>query len=326
MKRALLVALPLVAAMLACSLPRSVGDPGADTAETAEQEAPEVQGEPSAGLTAGSVGDLNQVTMVYVPQGCFDMGSSEAQIAEAQQACTELYRGAPFPCDTSQYQSEAPRHEVCVGGFWIGQTEVTNRQYTACVQSGACSPPVDRAIFDDPAYADHPVINVPWSSATAYAAWIGGRLPTEAEWEFAARGPQAGVYPWGDLFERAALNFCDVNCDVYFWADSTFDDGFALTAPVASYALGASWVGALDMSGNVWEWVSTLFKDYPYDPDDGREDPNAAGERVLRGGAFDLSYPDLRSAFRYVLPAEGTCRGYGFRLAADPDAVTPRDQ
>lgn len=326
MKRMMMFALLLFAAMLACSLPAAVSDLGADTAESVGQDAPEAPEESAAGLTAGSVGDLNQVVMVYVPQGCFNMGSPEAQIVEAQQACTELYRGAPFPCDTSQYQNEAPQHEVCVGGYWIGQTEVTNRQYATCVESGACPPPVDRTFFDDPAYADHPVIDVAWSSAMAYAAWIGGRLPTEAEWEYAARGPHAGVYPWGDSFERDALNFCDVNCDVYFWADSTYDDGFALTAPVGSYAQGASWVGALDMSGNAWEWVSSLFKDYPYDPDDGREDPNAAGERVLRGGAFDLSYPDLRSAFRYVLPAEGTCRGYGFRIAADPEAVTPREQ
>jgi len=268
---------------------------------------------------------LNGLTLVYVPEGCFDMGSSEEEIAQAMQACVSIYEGAPFPCDTSQYEREGPQHEVCLEPFWIGQTEVTNRQYAACVEAGACDPPVERTYYDDPAFSDHPVTNVPWLSAAAYAAWAGGRLPTEAEWEYAARGRQARVYPWGDTFEKGDLNYCDVNCDVYFWADTSFDDGYALTAPDGTYVAGSSWVGALDMSGNVWEWVSSLFKEYPYDANDGREDPGAAGERVLRGGACDLSYIDLRSAMRYTLPAGGTCRGYGFRIAADGEAVTVRE-
>jgi len=267
-------------------------------------------------------GELNGLSMVYVPGGCFTMGSSEAQIAAATEACGELYSGAPFPCDPSFYQTESPQHEVCSEAFWIGSTEVTNSQYAVCVEAGACSPPVDRTTFDDPAYADYPVIQVKWADAMAYAEWVGGRLPTEAEWEYAARGPDGWQYPWGDTFEQDRLNYCDVNCDVYFWADSTYDDGYALTAPVGSYPEGASWVGALDMSGNAWEWVSSLYKEYPYDPSDGREDPGATGDRVLRGGAFDLSYLDVRPAFRYVLPADGSCRGYGFRVAADAEAVT----
>jgi formylglycine-generating enzyme required for sulfatase activity len=267
-------------------------------------------------------GELSGLAMVYVPTGCFTMGSSESQIAAAMEACGDLYSGAPFPCDPSVYQTEGPQHEVCPDAFWIGSTEVTNHQYAACVDAGVCSPPADRTAFDDPAYADYPVIQVMWADAMHYAEWVGGRLPTEAEWEYAARGPDGWVYPWGDTFEKDRLNYCDVNCDVYFWADSTYDDGYALTAPVGSYPAGASWVGALDMSGNAWEWVSSLYRDYPYDPSDGREDPGAAGDHVLRGGAFDLSYLDVRPAFRYVLPADGSCRGYGFRVAADAEAVT----
>ncbi len=267
-------------------------------------------------------GELNGHAMVYVPAGCFMMGSSEAQIETAMQECPDLYSGAPFQCDPSGYQVEGPQHEVCLDAMWIGQTEVTNSQYTACVEAGACSLPDDRIYYDDPAYADHPVIRVTWQDATNYAEWVEGRLPTEAEWEYAARGPSGWGYPWGDAFEQDRLNYCDVNCDVYFWADTTYDDGYALTAPVGTYPNGASWVGALDMSGNAWEWVSSVFKDYPYDATDGREEPGADGNHVLRGGAFDLSYLDVRSAFRYVLPADGSCRGYGFRVAADADAVT----
>jgi formylglycine-generating enzyme required for sulfatase activity len=81
-------------------------------------------------------------------------------------------------------------------------------------------------------------------------------------------------------------------------------------------------MSTLDMSGNAWEWVSSLFMGYPYAADDGREEPGADGDHVLRGGAFDLSYLDLRSAFRYVIPPDGNCRGYGFRVAADAETVT----
>ena len=323
MMRLVLSALVLALAALACSFPTT--GPDVEGPEPEGPSAPEPSAGQAAGLGAGSLGELNGLSLVYVPEGCFQMGSTEAQIAEAMQSCVSIYNGAPFPCDTSQYQNEGPQHEICLDAFWIGQTEVTNRQYAACVEAGACAPPLDRTSFDDPAYGDHPVINVPWPSAVAYAAWVGGRLPTEAEWEYAARGHTARVYPWGDTFEKGALNYCDANCDVFFWADAAYDDGYALTAPDGTYPDGASWVGALDMSGNVWEWVSSLFKEYPYDATDGREDAGAPGEHVLRGGAFDLSYVDLRSAFRYRLPAEGTCRGYGFRIAADPEAVTVRE-
>jgi formylglycine-generating enzyme required for sulfatase activity len=267
------------------------------------------------------VSELNGLPIVYVPAGCFWMGSTESQIETAKQACADLYSDAPFPCDAGFYQSEGPQHEVCLDGFWIGQTEVTNRQYAHCVEAGVCSPPLDQAAFNDPAYADHPVIQVTWTDAMRFAEWAGARLPTEAEWEYAARGPDGWTYPWGDVFKKDRLNYCDVNCDVYFWADATYDDGYALTSPAGSYPAGASWVGALDMSGNAWEWVSSLYADYPYDADDGREDPSNAGNHVLRGGAFDLSYLDLRAALRYVLPADGSCRGYGFRLAMDADSV-----
>ncbi|MBN1427405.1 MAG: formylglycine-generating enzyme family protein [Anaerolineae bacterium] len=341
MKYILLVVLVLVViALPACSSPGELdtsltGPPNAleqATAEVSDEQTatgPAVDLSPTA--TVGPVtnadwqpvtGQLGDLPMVYVPAGCFTMGSSEEQIASAMQACPALYSGAPFACDASAYQAEGPQHEVCPDAFWIGQTEVTNRQYAACVEAGACAPPIDRTYFDDPAYADHPVIQIPWPDAMGYADWVGGSLPTEAQWEYAARGLDGWVYPWGDTFEKDRLNYCDVNCDVYFWVDSTYDDGYALTAPVGSYPGGASWVGALDMSGNAWEWVSSVFREYPYDAADGREDPGASGDHILRGGAFDISYLDARAAFRYRLAPGDICRGYGFRVAADAEAVT----
>ncbi|GIL11577.1 MAG: hypothetical protein BroJett038_02970 [Chloroflexota bacterium] len=91
---------------------------------------------------------------------------------------------------------------------------------------------------------------------------MGGALPTEREWEYAARGPDGLDYPWGDAFDGTWLNFCDKNC-VYSWRETSVDDGYAQTAPVGSYVSGASWVGALDMSGNIWEWTSSLYAPLP---------------------------------------------------------------
>lgn len=186
------------------------------------------------------------VEMALVPAGCFDMGENGAG---GRQCFDEP--------------------------FWIGRYEVTNAQYKRCVDAGECTPPHDTTYYEDPDYADHPVVYVDWFQAVDYAKWRGSKLPTEAEWEYAARGPDALIFPWGNEFNSAHLN------------SGLSDDRYDETAPVSSFPTGASWVGALDMSGNVWEWVSSAYADYPYMADDGREDPGRTDFRgVLRGGAW----------------------------------------
>ncbi|HEX2620035.1 MAG TPA: SUMF1/EgtB/PvdO family nonheme iron enzyme [Phototrophicaceae bacterium] len=208
--------------------------------------------------------EINGVRMVLVPAGQFQMGDA----------------GDSSIGDGGLQKFDAP--------FWIGKTEVTNAQYRMCVDVGACKPLGDTTYYDDPAYADYPIAYVDWFQATAYAAWFGGRLPTEAEWEYAARGPDGLTYPWGNEFNGTRLNFCDQNCDRK-QADPMIDDGFAEVAPVGSYPEGASWVGALDMSGNVWEWVSSLYLPYPFVPLK-TEDPDLVEtSRGLRGGSFSYS-------------------------------------
>ncbi len=263
-------------------------------------------GAPNADWTP-VVREFNGLPMVYVPAGCFVMGSTDPQIDAALEQCRADYG----PCERDWFTDEKPRSEVCLDAFWIGQTEVTNAQYQACVQAGACSPLKDRRYAGN---ADHPVVSVDWFQARDYAAWVGGALPSEGQWEYAARGPQGLQYPWGEEFDDNRLNYCDANC-ANDWRHAAYDDGYAQTAPVGSFPAGASWVGALDLSGNVWEWTSTLYREYPYRAGDGREDPTSAGwGRVLRGGSWNDGRFNARAADRLWLQPSTEDSHYGFRI------------
>jgi formylglycine-generating enzyme required for sulfatase activity len=181
------------------------------------------------------------------------------------------------------YGNEAPVTAVPLDGFWIMRTEVTNAAYATCVKAQACIEP-NSDTWADASAADYPVTNVTWYHASQYAAWVGGRLPTEAEWEAACRGPNDQIFPWGnDLLASAIGNFGDR------------EDG---TMPVGSYPDGASPFGVLDMAGNVWEWTSSHYTEYPYAADDGREAPGDDGQRVVRGGSFSNGFQDVRCSMR----------------------------
>jgi len=218
--------------------------------------------------------------MVLVPVGSFQMGSNDGQ------------------------DHEQPVHtQTFTEPFWIDQTEVTRAQYRLCVTAGACTETPDSQYSTRDT---QPINNVTWFQARDYCAWRGEnyRLPTEREWEYAARGVEGWTYPWGN-------NDPTGNLAVYETSE---------TANVGSKPDGASWVGALDLSGNVWEWVSSLYMDYEsvYNPNDGREADT--GERtdvlrVLRGGSFDLSAGGLRGAVRGRNSPDSVFIGFGFRCA-----------
>lgn len=262
------------------------------------------------------------IERVYVPAGHFDMGSSVNDF------------------------DERPVHRVYVDGFWIDRTEVTNEQFRAFVEdikyltlaelegNGYVLPVddlVEGATWLYPrgpgssilSIPQHPVVQVSWIDANAYCKWTKGRLPTEAEWEYAARGPENLVYPWGQLFDSTRLNFCDKNC-VTSWRDNNFNDGHGFTAPVASYKNGASWVNALDMSGNVAEWVYDLYiADYylasrMWNP----QGPAAGSRRVVRGGGWSNTVENLRGASRSSADPYSRSNYIGFRCVSDRPAAT----
>ena len=261
---------------------------------------------PTIGSTR--ISEVDQMEQVYVPAGEFTMGSDDFYARRT----TEGARAYP----------ELPVNSVFLDGYWIDKYEVTNGQYKLCLEAGACqqlhlsSSETRSNYFGNPEFSNYPVIWVTWYMARAYCEWAGRRLPTEAEWEKAARGTDGRSYPWGNnplSGERA--NFCDINCPRTI-ANSNYDDGYADTSPVGSYPDGASPYGVMDMSGNVWEWISTLIQPYPYDPNDGREDLDVWGERVWRGGPWSNGIWWMRSTVRYRSSPQYWGVNLGFRCAS----------
>jgi formylglycine-generating enzyme required for sulfatase activity len=261
--------------------------------------------------------------MVFVPGGEFRMGTDYLQAAYAREVCKAFNpEGGLAVCQATSFGDEAPAHMVTLDGFWIDRTEVTNRQYQGCVAVDGCDPPVEAGsyyrteYYGNPEFDDYPVVWVTRDQAQAYCQWAGGRLPTEAEWEYAARGPKSWLYPWGNDFDGARLNYCDVNCDAGP-SDPTVDDGYADTAPVGSYPSGASWVGALDMAGNVREWVADWYGYYMREPQVNPTGPTSGDATVPRGGSW-LDLPsNIRSANRGGEPLDYTRHKVGFRCVTD---------
>ena len=215
----------------------------------------------------------------------------------------DFVMGLP-PAD-AVYPNESPEHSISVETFWMQETETTNARYGLCVLAGDCTPP-ENEIWDLADYAEHPVTHIDWAQATAYATWVNGRLPTEAEWEKACRGTGQRLYPWGAQPPTEAL--------------SNFNYNVGQTTAVGSYPTGASPYGVQDMSGSVGEWTSSLSDKYPYDGSDGREDLEGNGPRVARGGSFYDAKTMLRCVTRSVADPSDATPQLGFRVViSDPE-------
>jgi formylglycine-generating enzyme required for sulfatase activity len=215
--------------------------------------------------------------MVLVPAGAFTMGRDDGPV------------------------DERPAHRVDVPAFRVDRLPVTNRQFAEFLNaSGLRGARGERRYDEDdsdarvrleggrwvphPGHADHPVVEASWPGARDFCAWQGKRLPTEAEWEKAARGTDARRYPWGDALPDASR--------------AHFGAGWNDLAPVGTRPRGASPYGVLDMAGNGWDWVSSAYRPYPYRADDGREDLTVNVVRGTRGGGHDSRPEDLTTTQR----------------------------
>lgn len=194
---------------------------------------------------------------------------------------------------------ESPVHRVMLDAFWIMETEVTNALYGQCVAAGACTPPKNDS-WQESTLADHPVTDVDWAQATAYATWAGGRLPTEAEWEKAARGTDERLFPWaGESTDATRLNFLSTT-----------------TMPVGSFPAGASPFGVLDLGGNVEEWVADWFSPtyYAEAPAANPPGPTTGLMRVVRGGSFNSNRGNVRTTTRGRAQPDAHFPSIGFRV------------
>lgn len=211
---------------------------------------------------------------------------------------------------------EKPVNSAYLATFYIDRTEVTVGAYRRCVQTGQCAPPADRSslthadYFDNPEFDAYPVINITWDQALKYCQTQGARLPSELEWESAARGTEGRVYPWGNQWDGAKLNI---------WGSGQGGDVVA----VGTFPSGATPAGIVDMAGNVAEWTSTLDQAYPYNANDGRELPTQYGARIIRGNFTGADATNARAADRERRPPTESANNLGFRCATNDFFVPP---
>jgi formylglycine-generating enzyme required for sulfatase activity len=258
--------------------------------------------------------------MVRVPGGTFWMGSVEG-VGDAD---------------------ERPQRRVTLSGYCVDETEVTVEGYGRCVGAGVCAPApttvewpgiteADRTLWSQWCNGSrkdrgtHPVNCVNWEQARGYCEWVGKRLPTEAEWEYAARGTDGRTYPWGEEAPGPGrLNACGAECRAMLEKAGSSgsavmyegDDGWGGTAPVGSFPAGASPYGALDLAGNVWEWVADWYGEYPAGEAENPTGPSSGEARALRGGGWlNADAGVVRAADRLRGGPAYRIFGLGFRCA-----------
>lgn len=315
MKRIAFTLSILAAMLLACSISGTVTPPVDKPAVVTN---PSVITEvPALGSTR--VSEIDGMTLIFVPGGEFPMGSN------------------------ASLGPEKPVHTVHLDPYWIDRTEVTNDMFGLFVSQSGYQTYAEKAGVSEimnlatskmetipgadwqhpqgPAsdlseLGDHPVVQVSWYDALAYCQWAGRRLPTEAEWEKAARGMDARDFPWGDDFDGTLLNFADASLNA-FWGDNDFDDGYQFTAPVGSYPMGASPYDILDMAGNAWEWANdwadeSYYQDSPASNPGG---PPSGDNRIVRGGSWHDIADGQLAAYRGWATPDTTSSTLGIRCA-----------
>ncbi len=234
----------------------------------------------------------DKAEMVFIPAGSFIMGSD----------------------DVNAQLASKPAHKVTLKGYWIDRFEVTNAMYRACVESRYCEEPRSKSsashedYFTNEAYNDYPVIHVDWNQAKAYCSWAGKRLPTEAEWEKAARGSESYDYPWGNVLPKVL----PMQINLFGTGD---------TAPVDSFPEGASPYGVYNMGGNVWEWTADQFDQYYYGKSPSEDPKSVTGgvDYVIRGYSWAYPFSDYHITVRGSVYVLNHTYDLGFRCAMDED-------
>jgi formylglycine-generating enzyme required for sulfatase activity len=279
MKKLFPILMALALFVTACQMGGAQAEPTAMALPTAFPTNTPAAVNPTAEAdNGGQAGDervspADGMAQAYIPDGTFRMGGM----------------------DTAASSDELPDHNVTMKAFWMDKLEVTNGMFTLCVQAGVCEPPqvfksdTRDSYFSNPEFKDYPVVYVTWQQADAYCTWAGRRLPTEAEWEYAARGNDYRTYPWGDdAPDSSRGNFN------YYVGD---------TSRVGNFPAGASMFGVLDMAGNVTEWVHDFYDGNYYAQNVTMNPPgpgsrSAYFQRVVRGGTYQDAFIDIRVANR----------------------------
>lgn len=266
-----------------CVYPSKVVDNTNDITVTQETPVDVQTAEQVLGIGSTLLREKDGMEMVYVPEGTFIMGSNDGSI------------------------NERPVREVRLNAYWIDKYEVTNAQFALCVEAKACDGPIGENFYmradyyNNSQYANYPVIYVDWKQANSYCEWVGGSLPTEAQWEKAARGPDGNKYPWGNEAPTCAkANYSEC--------------GVEDTTEVGSYPEGASVYGVMDMAGNVWEWVNDWWADiYDVDVINNPKGPNYGIYKILRGGSYTDIVRSLNSHTRFKYDPSNILNNSGFR-------------
>ena len=267
---------------------------------------------PTVAKPSTAVNPADGAVWVYIPAGTFTMGLTPQQIGVlrshcSSSGCQELYRAS------------SPAHKVSLDAFWIYQTEVSNGMYARCVAAGACTPPRKRSgvarrnYYGNPNFDNYPVTWVSWGQAQDYCRWAGGRLPTSAEWEYAARGKDGRLFPWGNSFPTPSK--------------ANVNDFYDALLPVDSLPAGRSPFGLFNMTGNVWEWVQDWYSSTYYSTNTNWHNPQgpASGEykqgamvKVGRGGNYWIESAISSVAIQdWENPNATGLLGVGFRCAKD---------
>lgn len=265
--------------------------------------------------------------MVFIPGGSFMMGASESGMQWHLSSCNTY-----ADCDIVDYEDMVPAHRVDLDSFYIDLHEVTNSEYRECVEAGVCQSPDQAAIskylasdyYFSVYNGQYPVVGVTYYDAATFCSWDGDKqLPTEAQWEFAAKGEAGDYFPWTSypsglsaysVFggSQSLANFCDANCKMQ-WKDNDISDGYKGPAPVMSFVPGPN--GLYDTSGNVTEWIRDYYRKdyYQISPITNPENSTMSDWRVTRGGGWNNGIYYLSSVFRSAQDPNKATAFLGFR-------------